>query len=163
LWLIVAGTAGAAHKKVEHYRRIAAAWGVTDRIVFIDRFIPDEEVSDLFEMSDFSVLTYSLAFTSQSAVLSSAVTFRKPVLVTPCATFAETLREYAIGALCPGESASDIEVGLRQMTELLDGDAIFEFDRFLRENSWRTNAEKTVEFYRELLATNQTENDASSG
>lgn len=149
--LLVAGKNGAKHQGQEYYRNVAQRAGVAERIRFLDRFIPDDEVSDLFKMSDWSALTYSKRFTSQSGVLSSAVTYRKPVLVTPCATFTETLEEYDIGVSCGGEDADSIAVGMSELHARLDSGPTFDFETYLEKNSWLENARRTVKVYRRLL------------
>jgi len=80
--LIVAGAAHNRHHGMAHYRALAKRLGVQDRITFIDRFIADEEVPDLFSASDWVALPYRNAFTSQSGVLNVAAHYERPVLVS---------------------------------------------------------------------------------
>jgi len=51
-----------------------------DQYTIIDRFISEEEVSEIFTLSDLMVLPYKTA--SQSGVLSNAINFQLPVLVS---------------------------------------------------------------------------------
>ena len=75
--LVVAGRSwGSADGLAEHARRLALG----DRVEFIDRFIPNEEVARLFTSSDAALLPYRSA--SQSGVVQLSFAYDRPVIAS---------------------------------------------------------------------------------
>lgn len=147
--LLIAGSDVSGHKASEYYVRLSEHLGISDRVHVCSGFVPDADVSNLFQASDWAALTYSMNFSSQSGVLSSAVQFEVPILATPTATFAECLGKYSIGVLCKDDSVSAITDGVR---ELRSSKASFDFGAYRRENSWHANAAITLSAYEGALA-----------
>ena len=149
--LVVAGRGGGGrHLGVDHYRRQTEWLGIRSCVTFLDDYIPDEQVPDLFEASDWVALPYSRTFTSQSGVLNVAAAHRRPVLASAAGTLAETLRQNRIGLLVEPDDQSALESGVGQMLEKVASGAVFEFDGYLEDHSWNENLRRTVEVYHHL-------------
>ena len=147
--LLIAGSDVGGHKPLRHYQSLATREGLNDRVHFMSGYIPDEDIGNLFKSSDWLALTYSMSFTSQSGVLSSAVNYDLPVLATPTATFAEILDEYQIGALCSDDSCDAISAGIKELRS--HNRKAFQFEAYLNGNSWERNAAITVRAYESIL------------
>lgn len=147
--LLIAGSEVSGHQGIASYRSLANRCGVSKRVHFLTQFIPDEDVANLFLASDFLALTYKSSFTSQSGVLSSAVTFGLPIVATPTATFGETLENYRIGVLCKNDSSRAI----RDAVEAICDEPLpqFDFCEYKNGNSWRQNARLTKAAYEYCL------------
>ena len=153
--LVVAGRgAGGRHLGIDHYRRMADYLGVADAVTFLDGYIPEEQVADLFEASDWVALPYSRTFTSQSGVLNVAATYERPILASAAGTFAETLQGSDIGVLVEPDDESALIGGVGTMLDLIDKGAQFDFARYHREYSWRENVRRTAAVYRKLVNIN---------
>ena len=151
--LLIAGNAGAAgHKPISYYQEQIAQLGVGNRVTFEARYIPDEEIPDLFRVADCLALPYSKRFTSQSAVLNVATQFQVPVIATPCPMFAEILAAFKIGILCEDDGQQGIADGLVAMSGALEQKEPFAFGCYESEFSWRRNAELTVKAYQSEVA-----------
>ena len=150
--LLVTGAAGGGHRGADHYRRVAEEAGVADRVTFLDRFVPDDEVGDVFAASDWVALPYAERFTSQSGVLNVAAHFEKPVLVSPAPVLAETVRASGIGVVSAGSDPAALAAAADALAARIDGDEAFPFAAYADRYSWRANAEKTRDVYRALLA-----------
>lgn len=72
--------------------------GISDKVVLINEFIPNEEVHKYFEVSDAIVLFYEQA--NSSGVESIAYNFRMPILATRMGHFSETVKDGYNGYLC---------------------------------------------------------------
>ena len=136
--LLIAGSDVGGHKPLQHYESLATREGLGDRVHFISGYVPDEDIGNLFNSSDWLALTYSMSFTSQSGVLSSAVNYDLPVLATPTPTFAETLNKYQIGVLCSNDCVDAIAAGIEKLRGL--GSEAFQFEAYRKGNSWKHNA-----------------------
>lgn len=152
--LLVAGKGhSGSSKPPEFYQNLARELGVAERCRFEIRRVPDEEVGELFNAIDFTLLTYSAKFRSMSAVLASALTARKPVLASsglgPLKTMVE---KYELGVFVKPDDPEEI---LRGATKLVPSSATgkceFElqpaWDKYEQENSWEENARRVCQAF----------------
>jgi len=151
LHLLVAGSVGARHRGVKHYRQVAEQAGVADRVTFLDRFIPDEEVPDLFTASDWVTLPYRNTFTSQSGVLNVAAHYERPVLVSSSPVLHETVQRCDIGVACAGDSVPALAEGIERIAQQVRRRHAYAFDEYREAYSWEENARRTLAVYRQLL------------
>lgn len=138
--LVVAGKGDSqSQRPVSYYQELARELGIAERCHWENRYIGDEEVSDLFEASDAVLTTYSNKFVSASGVLSTAVAYQRPVLASSGGGPMETaLRDYAIGEwVRPGDAAGILE-GMGQLSESTREK--FDFAAYTEDHSWEANA-----------------------
>jgi glycosyltransferase involved in cell wall biosynthesis len=95
--LVVAGEI--YHRGAAHYRTLAAAHGVGDRVVLLDRFLPAAQVRCCFAASDVVALPYWTA--SQSAVVPLAFACGRPVVATAVGGLPDAVVDGVVGALVP--------------------------------------------------------------
>lgn len=152
-FLIIAGRAGGAgNKGDDFYRQRIADLRLTDHVLFLDRFIENEEVGDLFAVCDFVPLCYNTSFTSQSAVLNVAMHYEKPALVSPAPTLAETVRELELGVITESDTPESLVAGVDELLNKIQHNTNFEFTEYKRRNSWQENARITRNVYQSLRA-----------
>lgn len=96
--LVVAGEFYEAKAK---YTRLIAAEGLEGKIIFHDRYIPNEEVEPYFIATDALVLPYTNA--SQSGIVQLAYHFNKPVISTCVGGLAEVIKHGQTGYLVPAD------------------------------------------------------------
>ncbi len=145
--LIVAGRSRSrTHKSVIYYRKLAQALKVQARIHFVDSYIPEEMVSDYFRAADWCGLAYDRNFTSQSAVLCSAIYFETPVLVASAPTLVESAVHYGVGVAAADDS---VEALTSAMLCLHSNNTRFDlgFDKYKQECTWHRNAQLTCKAY----------------
>lgn len=149
--LLVAGEGGGAHRGADFYRDLARKVGVADRVTFLARYIPDEEVGELFAASDWVALPYSNSFTSQSGVLNIAAHYERPVLVSSSPVLHETVRRSDIGVACDGDEPGALAAGIDQLCTQVMNNYSYAFAQYRQQFSWDENARLTSEVYRRML------------
>ena len=102
--LIVAGEFYSNEKK---YRDLVHSLQLEDHIIFIDRYIPNNEVANFFNASDMVVQPYKSA--TQSGVTQVAYHFGKPMLVTNVGGLPEIVAHQKAGYVCEPEAGSITE------------------------------------------------------
>lgn len=148
--LLVAGKAGSHHRGASDYAAVAEGSGVRDRVVFDERFIPDDEVADLVTACDWIAVPYRRDFTSMSGVLNLACHYRKPVLCGEAPALVEAVRKYDIGEVVKAENGLP-EALVRIEARLSSGRGAFNFEGFASANTWEENARRTERVYQRLL------------
>jgi glycosyltransferase involved in cell wall biosynthesis len=143
LHLVVAGRRGSLQDAPpQTYREQAERLGVADRCHFIDRFIPDSELDDLFRMADFVLLTYAASFVSQSGVLHVAANWGKPVLASGGAgPLIDTVARFGLGRVVAPDDAAALGAGLSGMVGQPPDPAANAnaWQAFRAESSWSRN------------------------
>lgn len=86
---------GEFYDSPESYKQLAHKLNVSDKIIFINKFIPNEEVSKFYSVSDVVVLPYRSA--TQSGILNVAYGLNKPVIVTDVGGLSEFIENEKTG------------------------------------------------------------------
>jgi glycosyltransferase involved in cell wall biosynthesis len=142
---------GMPRMPIEPLERRARELGIGERVRFVPRFVPDEELPSYFRRADVVALPYREI--DQSGVLYTALAFGSPLLVSAVGGFPEIAGRGAARLVEPG-SLESLRAGL---IELLadDGRRRAMGDAAQRlahgEHSWDAVAETTERLYRQLL------------
>jgi glycosyltransferase involved in cell wall biosynthesis len=148
-WLLVAGSEiKGKNKPVAYYKALAERLGCADRVVFVTRFIANEEAADLLAASDLLALTYSAKFVSSSGVLALGVGYRVPALISSgSAATRDLVERYKIGIWVEPDSVDAIRDALRAARL---NPPVPDWDGYCRDNSWTRNAEIILQRMREV-------------
>lgn len=148
-WLLIAGTeAGTGHIKSAELRQMAEKLGVHERCRWNIGFVSPEDAADLFEASDYVMLTYSRQFRSASGVLNVAARYEKPV-VASCGpgNLATAVKQYALGIYVEPDSVEEIVKGMKA---ILSQPPHSLWQQYKDENSWEQNAKLVNEAFDSL-------------
>lgn len=152
LHLFVAGAANSRHRDINYYEMIAREAGVGGRVTFLNRFIEEVEVADVFGTADWVALPYKAGFTSQSGVLNVAAHYRKPLLVGCAPVIRSTVESSQIGVAARGDEPTAIAPAIAEIMHQVPAGDAWRFDEYLDAHSWKENARRTVEVYRALMS-----------
>jgi glycosyltransferase involved in cell wall biosynthesis len=142
---------GRALMPLEPLRRRARELGISERVRFVPRFVPETEIAPYFRRADLVVLPYREA--DQSGVLFTALAFARPTVVTAVGGFVE-VAERGAAALVPPDDVSALAGSIAGL--LADGDARARLEEGARRAatgpySWDRAAELTESLYRSLV------------
>jgi glycosyltransferase involved in cell wall biosynthesis len=88
----------------EPYLKTIEELGLQGDAVVVDRYVPNEEVGLYFSAADLVVLPYVDA--TQSAIVSLAYAFDKPVITTDVGGLAEVVKDGATGLIVPPQDSA---------------------------------------------------------
>lgn len=149
LHLVIAGAAGSqadsSWKACEIFIEQAQ---LGKRVTSHIRYLSEEEMSELFAISDALVLPYKPEFTSQSGVLNIASAVECPVIATPCPAFVEGMQSGKIGVIARDFTSEAFRDAILEYCRGADGE--WEFPRYREANSWQRSAAITHAVYRQL-------------
>jgi glycosyltransferase involved in cell wall biosynthesis len=142
--LVVAGSvASTKDKTFQDYKDLAQQLGVVDRCRFFEGYLRDEELGRYFTGTDFILLTYSSDFHSQSGVLNLAAKARKQVLASASSSpMINAVSQYHLGVTVNPDS---MEVIVKGMKKLLEGQVDSHWDAYEASASWDLNARRVLE------------------
>jgi glycosyltransferase involved in cell wall biosynthesis len=87
--------AGEFYEKKEPYLQLIDDLNIKDKVIICDKYIPDEEVKNFFNLADMVVQPYRSA--TQSGVTQVAYHFEKPMLVTDVGGLREIVPDGKVG------------------------------------------------------------------
>lgn len=149
--LIIAGEAQIANKV--DYEAMSRRYGVRDHILFVDRFIPIEEVPWYFAACDVVLLPYRSI--SQSGVLHLAFSLSRPVIASKIGGLAEVVEEGETGLFVEQvEDHKELASKIIYAAQRRDWLAELGWRAFQRAQSrfaWNVIARKTLELYKTVL------------
>jgi glycosyltransferase involved in cell wall biosynthesis len=145
--------AGKLWQKWDPYQQIIDMCGIANDIRTHLDYIPANEVYRYFEAADLVLLPYR-HFNSQSGIGGTAISFRKPLIVTAVGGLPDLVakREYVVPPEDPDGLARKIIDCLTDSHRLaaMSADA----EKVAAELSWSSIAQKTVALYNQLMARN---------
>ncbi len=154
LHLVVAGRAGAkGHCTIDNYRALSRSLEISDSVTFIDGYILDSDIPDLFHLCDWVALPYRRHFTSQSGVLNVAAQYNRPVLVSSAPTFVETLDQCDIGVVTDADETARLKIGVEEIMNRVADGYEHTFEAYITQFGWAENAARTLDVYSSLCGT----------
>lgn len=88
------------------YEALVAKYGLQSDVVFVDRFVANEEVGKYFAVADVLAAPYHSA--TQSGVVQMSYAFDTPVVATTVGGLPEAVEEGVSGFLCPPHKPSQL-------------------------------------------------------
>jgi len=149
--LVVAGKVKSARERaVGEYREMARRHGVEGRVHFVERYVPEDEVSAFFAPADVGALTYNAGFVSQSGVLQLAAAQGKTVLASSGdGPLRETVTRFGLGEWVPPGDAVALAAGMqRLLREPYDRSAAIA--AYNASVSWEQNIDGLIRLARRL-------------
>jgi len=104
--------AGEFYEPRTRYDELIARLGVGERVTILDRYLPNEEVPEVFAASDICVLPYVSA--TQSGVAKVAYGFGTPVIVTDVGGLAEDVIDGETGYVVPSQDPAAIAAAVER-------------------------------------------------
>jgi len=104
--------AGQVSPSCEYLRDQANKLGLSNRVFWLDRYIPENEVPEIFALADVIALPYRSG--TQSGVASLALAFNVPVVATDVGGLSESIDSASIGYVVPSGDAHAFAEALRR-------------------------------------------------
>ncbi len=144
-FLVVMGSAqSSANKPLAFYQDLAAATGVSERVMFRDEFVPDEALAGYFAAADVIAITYNAEFRSQSGVLNIAAKAKRPVLASAGESpLKAAVQQFGLGEFVEPDNLAAMVAGMRrlcQRTKVEESSSTPDWSAYERYASWDTNA-----------------------
>ena len=140
--LVIAGKGNISRSEAE----------LTDDIIFINRFIENDELANLIQHCKYVVLPYLSA--TQSGCVMSAFAFNKPVLATNVGDFPFTIQNGKNGMICNANDLDSLRDAMDQM-EMIDclvlEQNIKEMYQQNGSRSWNCIAKSMVDTYKSIV------------
>ncbi|MEO8399184.1 MAG: glycosyltransferase, partial [Ignavibacteriaceae bacterium] len=119
---------------------------IENEVKVINQFIPNEDVEKYYKISDLVILPYRSA--TQSAVLTIAYGFSKPVVATNVGGLAEFVEDKITGIIVEPNSSSALANGIKKFFSLKD---TIDFKTNVQNYISQNEFEKLPQLFLEIL------------
>jgi glycosyltransferase involved in cell wall biosynthesis len=106
---------GEFYEDRRRYDEAIGALGIASRVRVVDRYVPNEEVPDYFLAADVVVLPYLSA--TQSAIVQTAFSFERPVIVTAVGGLPDVVADGVTGFVVPPDSPDALAAAMIRFFE----------------------------------------------
>jgi glycosyltransferase involved in cell wall biosynthesis len=145
--LIIGGRKANSGVDVDAYRKLADSLGVTNQVIWLERFLTDAELSAIITISDYSILNYSSTFKSQSGVITLVASYRKPIIASDGeSALAAVVKRFGLGLLAEPDNQESYNHALGNM--MAGNYPNGEWDQFEAFASWETNIKTTMNAFK---------------
>jgi glycosyltransferase involved in cell wall biosynthesis len=138
--LLIAGSPANSSINTQLYRDKIKQHGLDERVLWVEKFLTNNELSAAITVCDIISLYYKETFTSQSGILNLIAPFKKRVIVSNIdSSLKQVVSRYQIGILVePGSKYAFVEAAkdlLVKEQQLFDG----KWTKYLNDHSWENN------------------------
>jgi len=128
------------------YLKLIDDLNIGNKVKVINKFIPNEEISKYYQVSDVVVLPYLSA--TQSAILNVTYSFKKPVIATDVGGLSEFVKEGKTGVIIKPNSVDDIVGGYSEYLRLKPS---VDFTRNIEEHTSKNSFENLPELFDQII------------
>ena len=140
--------AGEFYDKKEPYLQMIDNYNINDKVIICDKYIPDEEVKNFFNLADMVVQPYRSA--TQSGVTQVAYHFEKPMLVTDVGGLREIVPDGKVGYVVEPDPVKIVDA----ICDFYDNDRCEFFENNIVEEKkkyeWSKMTETIMRLYNEV-------------
>lgn len=143
--LLIAGSPASSTVPIEEYKAIIDKKGLKGRVIWIQRFLDEQELNAAIQCCEIVLLYYKPSFTSQSGILNKIAPFAKKIVVSDVpSSLAYTVKKYRIGFVARPQSESDL-IRVIQLSETVDSNDLSKaWDEYKEEASWSKHVEIAI-------------------
>ena len=141
-----------------HPESLAKRYGMEDRVVVKDYYIPEEEKLYYFAAADAVIISYTREFLSTTSVLWEACRFRTPVIASDNGQLKELMEAFQPGLLFTAQDTDSLKEAIIRFISLKPDDIEIlknNCRRFSQEFSMEKWAQRCLEIYDSLLMKQQ--------
>jgi glycosyltransferase involved in cell wall biosynthesis len=149
-YLIIAGSTANGRVNLQTYRDLAKNLNVENRLVWIEKFLTEAEMSAIIEITDVILLNYAVSFTSQSGILNVVAPFRKELIVSDGpSSLASIIRRFKVGELVQPGSTTSLVSGLEKLQEE-EVELRQNWEDYLTYASWENHVSNAVACFKKI-------------
>ncbi len=140
---LVLTVAGEAWDDISPVRERAGELGVAERIEFLTRYLPEDEVAELFDRADVAVFPYRSATGSGAVALAQG--YGRPVIVTRVGGLPEVVEDGVTGRVVPPEDPAALAGAVRSFMADRGGPMRPAVERFAKSLTWDSLARAVLD------------------
>lgn len=149
--LLVAGGVANSKVPVNDYKKLIADLNLQDKVIWIERYLDDDELNAAIDVSDVVLLYYKTSFTSQSGILNNIAPYSKKLLATDTpSALKEVVKKYKLGVLVPPNNQSAFIAAVNELTAADKSTYDKGWAAYAQDATWEKHAAIGVDNFKKL-------------
>lgn len=146
--LIIAGKAANQDVNINLYKQLAVKLKVEHRVLWVEKYLTDGELSSLIQLTDLIILNYAESFKSQSGILNLIAPYEKKIIVSKVNSgLHKIVKRFDLGTLIEPDNLDAFIKGVKESQE---SDFRGNWKNYLGFASWGNHTNLVVKAYRSL-------------
>ncbi len=135
---------------IQPYQNSIAELQLQAHVKLVPEYVSFEDMAGYFYSSDIVILPYYSGW--NSGVISSAFSFKKPVIATDVAGFKDVIEDGKTGVIVPPKDAKSLAEQIVKLlkNKQMQAELIANAVESVKANSWEKIAEDTIEIYKKI-------------
>lgn len=138
--------AGEFYDNPTTYLKLIDELRIRNKVKVVNQFIPNEEISKYYQVSDVVILPYLSA--TQSAILNVTYSFKKPVIATDVGGLSEFINEGKTGVIVKSNSVDEIVRGYDEFLRLKES---VDFTSNIEELTAKNSFDNLPQLFEEII------------
>jgi glycosyltransferase involved in cell wall biosynthesis len=149
--LIIAGAPSHSGVDVKEYKEIAKNLKVDNRIIWIEKFLSEKEMTAVIAFSDIILLNYAKNFSSQSGIFNLIAPFRKKMIISKGnSSLSVTAQKFRLGHLIEPDHLESLTFGVQKLMN--EPETKHEnWDAYLEYASWKNMADTSLTAFKDKI------------
>ena len=141
--LLIAGFPSSSKVNTMHLKKIAATGKVEKRILWLEKYLSENEFSTVINSSDLVLLYYKKSFTSQSGIFNQIAPFKKKVLLSKTnSAMYKVAKEFGIGTIVEPDNKDAFICGVNSAIKGKKNGSMW--NKYISYASWQKQAERII-------------------
>ncbi|NPA36352.1 MAG: glycosyltransferase [Chlorobi bacterium] len=133
--LLIAGSPANSSVNIDELKQYAASKGVDDKIIWLTKYLTEEEFTSVLKVSDLILLYYKTSFKSQSGILNQIAPLKKNVLISDTESgLTELARRFDLGTIIMPDNKIALINGIKSANE--NTNYINNWNKYIKFASW---------------------------
>jgi glycosyltransferase involved in cell wall biosynthesis len=147
--LIIAGAPSNSGVDVREYKELANKLKVDNRIIWIEKFLTESEITSLISFSDIILLNYAKNFSSQSGIFNMIAPFEKSMIISKGnSSLSVTAKKFNLGHMIEPDNLESLIFGVQKLMNERENNNE-NWDDYLKYASWKNLTEITLTAFKE--------------
>lgn len=146
--LLIAGNPSNSSVDTANLKQLAEEIGIADRVLWIEKFLSDEEMAATIQVADCILLYYASSFTSQSGILNLIAPWGKRIIVSDLqSSLTACCRKFNLGKIAEPDN---LDLLSNAMMEVKNSDSVTEWEPYVAYASWEKQVNLVLDHYKKL-------------
>ncbi|MCQ2974542.1 MAG: glycosyltransferase [Bacteroidales bacterium] len=145
--LLIAGNIVSNSENIDDYKNFAKQKGVENKVVFINKYLSNAELSSIFSESDIILLYYSKSFKSQSGILNSLSPFKPNLIVSNIESgMTFTVKKFQLGIIAEPDNTQSLIDAIKNFPQ--NNPFKDNWNKFAEYSSWKRNVDIQISTFK---------------
>ncbi|OMP31778.1 glycosyltransferase [Mangrovimonas sp. DI 80] len=138
--LVIAGKESSSEVDLNIFKRLASSLGVEDRILWIKKYLTNDELNTVIAELDVILLNYASSFTSQSGILNLIAPYSPNIIVSQTSSaLSELCERFKIGHIIEADSKEALIHAFNKVDQICGKNSEENWKSYGEYASWENN------------------------